>query len=153
MGVNLLDLSQANVAGNFGTVIQNGGVVKVGVNDGSDGSVVATNFEVNAGVLQIDGALTGFGGVLGAPSGGPGIGQFGLIAILDAGTITQASVDTASGLLTFQNSQGNAIGSLQFHAADDLSGLHLSTSAGSPGLVTITDPGNAAFSPIPITFT
>lgn len=106
-GDNLLDLGQANVTGD-GTVIQNGGVVKVGVNDGSDGSVTGTNFEVNGGVLQIDGP-SGFGGSLGAPSGGPGIGQFGLIAILDAGTITQASVDTTTGLLTFQNSQGNAI--------------------------------------------
>ena len=142
MGNNLFDVSQGFVSG--GEIIQNGGVVNAT-------SVTATDFEVNGGALQI-GALTDFGGTIGTP-GGMAIGQFGEVNVFNAQNVAQASIDTTKGLLTLADGSGNSLGSLQFASGDDLTGLHVSTSAGSPGVVTITDPGNAAFSPIPISFT
>ena len=142
MGNNLLDLSQGTVVG--GTIIQNGGVVNAT-------SVSMTDFQVNGGALQI-GALASFQATIGEPSG-PAIGQFGEVNVFNEQNVAQASLDTTTGLLTLQDSGGNALGSLQFASTDDLTGLHVSNSASSPGVVTITDPGNAAFSPIPITFT
>ena len=139
-GNNVLDVSQGIVSG--GTIVQNGGMVNAG-------TVTATDFQVNGGALQI-GGLTGFDGTIGGPSG-PAIGQFGEVNVFNAENVAQASLDTTTGLLTFQDSTGNALGSLQFASTDDLFGLELSRPAGGP--LVITDQPGASLSPIPITFT
>ena len=132
-GNNVLDVSQGIVSG--GTIVQNGGMVNAG-------TVIATDFQVNGGALQI-GGLTGFDGTIGGPSG-PAIGQFGEVNVFNAENVAQASLDTTTGLLTFQDSTGNALGSLQFASTDDLSGLELSRPAGGP--LVITDQPGASVS-------
>ena len=151
VGNNLLDVSEAQLHG--GTIVQNGGLTKVGGNGVTDGIVQGTDFQVNGGALQID-DLTGFDGTIGSPGGGPAIGQFGevnIFNIFDEQDITQASIDTTTGLMKLETSGGATFGILQFNSADDLSGIRLSS--GSNGVLVVTDQPGTGFSPLPIQFT
>ena len=93
---------------------------------------------------------TGFNGTIGPASDGLAIGILGEVDIFNAPSVTKASFDTTTGMLSLLNNAGGDVGNIHF--AGTATGLRLNFATFGGAHFALTDGSTAGQGNIPLTF-